>query len=429
MGSIQQFSIMAMTLGFFQLLDRKMMLPACTVCWLAIFTQSNETLLIPLGFILLLDNIFRHRHPWNNREIVIYSINSLICLVIFMKLNRISIVDQHLLDLSPFRDATKNTDIALNFFASLLSLPLSNEEKIPQMGAAGFLHLVIAIYIIFRSWKENRPLSLMIIFCILSLLTIAIVRTPTGGPVALVSRYKIFCIGMIATEIALLANILKGYRHLILISALAFITNIYGYYMNIDFIVYSKNYLEKSIMRWMYLDDISSLPLANAILDEAYTTNIFNPAKDIDYAALPTNIINTDECPSTTLQQNNLKISAKTNTSSRAVSLSVQKPHGVSAPIPDQLWLCGNRNFRVTPPKTDITHNLTSPDGQQMVILEKQLFPEDEYQLMYQIDDRIYWTTITINTAYTPQKSRDCERHRNVLQTLVPKLNAHYCEN
>lgn len=428
MGSIQQLGIMAMTLAVFQLLNKSnFIFTACMIAWLAIFTQSNEILIIPLGLLLLLDNIYRGRDKIINKNIIIWTLSSITCLIIFTAFNRISEINDFSLKLSPFRETTTNTDILINFLASLASLPLKSTDNIIYAAPTGAIHLVIICLIFFKSWKVNRPLSLMLAFCFLSLLSAAIIRTPVG-PMASVSRYKIFCVGIIAIEVALLTNILNRKYWLIFLFLFAACLNAYSYYMNTEYVSGYEIRRGKTIMQWFYYDEITNLPLANAILDEAYSTDLYNPARDMNYAAIPLSITERKHCPEPD-SHNSLTITLRTVPSSRAALLSVQKPHGIAAPIPDSLWLCGQKNYQIVTPKTENTRHLTSPDGQQMVILEKRLFSEDEYLLMHQTDSHVTATNIKINTRFSPRQSRDCERHKEGLQLLLISLYDQYCKS
>jgi hypothetical protein len=425
---IQQISFMAMTLAVFQLIDKgKYMLLACAISWLAIFTQSNDLLIIPFVGAILLEDIYNKRSKFSKNQILLWTVSSIICFIVFFTLKDITAWNKHFIKMSPFSQKTGVSDIVLNFFASMASLPFTKPERIPYAAPIGAIHFAITIIIFLKSWKTNRPLSLMLVFCIVSLLAAALMRTAVSGPIAFVSRYKIYCAVIIAIEIALLSDMINRARWLLILLVFAFCLTAHSYYMNADYIADYKVRREKAVMQWFYYDEISNLPLVNAILDEAYSTKLYSPAIDINYAAIPTRITEEKDCPRPNAQKE-VTITLRTVPSSRAALLSVQKPHGVAAPIPDALWLCGPKNYHVIPRRTEDTRHLTSPDGQQMVILEKSLFAEGEYQLMHQSGTEITSTSIKIDMIFSPKQSRDCTRHKDTLLTLFPSLYSRYCK-
>lgn len=423
MGSLQQLTIMAFTLATLLLLDTgRSILAACAICWLAAFTQSNEILLIPLGFIILLDNVRQKKQPLLNSTLFIWSVSNLLCLALFYLHQNISAFDQFFVKNSSYHAANPIRDIIINFLASLMGLPFGQGSNPLYAAPLGALHFFLIIFFLWRGWQHNRALTLMLLFCSLSLLAASITRTPHSGPTAYVARYKIFTTSIICLEMILASKIFPIGRWVPAIAILATITGGYSYYMNGSYVAYRRQFKEQQIMHWLASGRIQSLALADAILDESYVTALYDPVRDIpQYPALPIAIEATNRCPDiNTPPMMTSKLNLVSAPNSRAVLLTANMR---SAPPLFTLWLCGKANYRVTlKPPTNRKQQWT-----ELAIIEKRQVSPDKYHLLLEESGKIQDSNLVINTDFQSQISEDCTKHKDAIQALVPALWNYYC--
>jgi hypothetical protein len=432
MTAVQNLAVVAFTFAALQFLySGKSIFSACIFSWMAAFTQSNGILIIPLGFILLIAAQKREEKCISNKDLLLWIASSAACLTLFYAFENVSKMDRHFATLSPYHTDTPIQDITINFLASLASLPFKDGSS-PLLGAIlGAIHFPIIGFFIWRSWKNNRALSLMLVFCALSLLSASIMRTPHQGPTAFVSRYKILCTTILTIEMLLLPQLISS-RKAIMIPACIFALciNAYSYFMNSEYVKSYTFFRQQQLMEWFYSGDITAFALANAILDDAYNRGMYNPGRDIDYDALPTDITEAENCPAITDKLNNKTLHLATKPYSRGALIWSNHPDTNDAPIEPTtaIWLCGEKAYKLFPGKTVTIEMWSGKKKDQLLILEKNRFLPGSYQVLVETRTGVAALDTPIDTLATPATPKDCATYKEAILDMYPLLYERYCK-
>jgi hypothetical protein len=438
MGSLQQLTIMAFTLAALQILDAgKSVLAACLFCWLAVFTQSNEMLLIPLGFLLLFHNAF-HRYNrlsaselLHDRPLIIWTVSSVVCLAVFFSHENISNINRLFELHSSYHTDTPLTDIIVNFLSSLASLPW-RDDKSPMLGLLpGSLHLLLIIFLLRRGWQHNRALALMLLFCVVSLLSASLLRTPHQGPTAYVSRYKIFTTAILCIELVLASGIfsLRQWFPLLFSSAIAICG--YSYYMHASEVREQNTHRQQKTLEWFYSGRIKSFATADSILDEAYVRGFYNPARDLAAdPTLPHSIDRVDQCPQSHATASNTLVQIYTEPDSRAILIGSSESKQFLDTRRVTIWFCGKQSYRITLKASPGQRVLPSKNWLTLVIVEKSRLAPDSYHLLMEKDGETLAVTQLANSAFIPaQRSDNCEAYGDKLEEYMPLLFNRYCKS
>lgn len=432
MGSLQQLTIMAFTMAVLRLLDNSSsIIAACFFCWLAVFTQSNETLVIPLGFLLLLDNILRGQMKWLDRTVIIWTISSISCLALFYSIQNVTRVDRFFQTLAMYHTDTPITDIVVNFLASLAALPFKDDSLPLHAALPGALHLLLIVFLFLRGWKHDRALCLMLLFCTVSLLAASVARTPHYGPTAFISRYKLFSSAIICIELLLLSKAFHARRFFPLLFALSVLSSAYSYYLYADPVRDYNRYREQKIMEWFYSGIIVTFPLANAILDEAYVKELYNPVRDLpDYPTIPAAIEPVSVCPASVETATHEQLQIVSSPSSRAILIGTNESSQFVDKTDVIFWLCGEKSYRIAMRPTFGKYRDPALRWQELAIVEKMRVASGKYRILLQTGDKIVAAQDTADTGFMPDKHPvDCDQHRETLPEFVPLLYARYCNS
>lgn len=430
-GSLQMFTSMTFVLATLLLLEKEhttlTIATACIMCWIAVFTQANNVLLLPISFVILLDNMQKKKATLFSLTALVWIFSCLLCFSLYYTQKDIAAITQFLAARLPYQSQISNPiqEIIVNFLASLASLPIRDGSNPLHATPIGTLHLFLIIFFLKNGWKSNRALTLLLLFCVLTLLSISVMRTPYFGSSAFVDRYKLYTTSIICIELLLAPVIFSSRWWVPIIAALAIFIGAYSYYLNISSFTAFRSYREQSALTWFTSGRIHSLPLANAILDEAYATKLYNPALITPWHTLqPLSIEPIGRCPDANTTSD-LKLQITNNSNSRAVLFDIDIKPSQSQSLPTELWLCGENTYHIKLPTSAV--NAASLPPHLVIIEKKSITPSNKkYQIKLGTSKDIWDSGLTVDMQFYPQIPEDCIKQKE-WQAVLPRLFSHYC--
>lgn len=424
-----QIGIMFYSFLVFFWLDRDppRLVAASVLTAVMVLTQSNEMLLLGLGWLILLSSPVTGRIRFLSASVIRWSVASGITLMVFLLVNRVGMDMPRDPTIPVVHGMEWVRSVLQSFFASLVSLPYTVGDDMRVPAVFGVLHFVLLLFFVFRGWPHEKAVVAMMLFCLLSLLSASVMRTPVYGPSAYVERYKIYCSTLICCEM-LLGAVFWGKNRWFAAACvvLAVVVNFHGFYKNHDYVANNKNFKDNRMLEWFYNNHIQEMPFASSILGEAYETGIYHAGKDTGEPVLPLSMARVVDCPSVTRNVVSTEITVRSAPASYGVAFTAPVP--LTTTLPDTLWLCGPQSYMIERNRETISA-LPSERGRVVfLLLEKRDITQGHYRVLAKDDTGVYPVA---GTVMAPRESHqlpsDCFRDADTVSKLVPLIYQRYC--
>ncbi len=429
MAAVQQFTIMAFTIFSFMLLNtrKKNIALAGFFAGLALFTQSNEALILPLGFCILLDDFFRDKGKQQRVNLVLWAGCCLLILVPFLLLNNTG--DGMILppDTVVLQGYAAWLAIVEGFFASLVSLPFTIQDPVVLPAVVGAGHGLLILYLMIKGWRHDRVVVCLMLFCLLSLLAASIMRTPYYGSSAYVARYKIFCSSIICGEMILASKVFGGRIRLMpCCLVLALVICGHSYYKNMGYIKHTENFRNRKAVEWLYKGVMESMPFSASILAAAYDAGIYSPVTNAAGPVMPLDIHEIAVCPDITAWPSTPFVVQQGAAQTRGIMLLLRGAW-VTESQPDQVWLCGKKSFHIS--LRNLADYPQIQASRWLVLLEKKQFPVDSYRVALTKNGKGFVVDGNVDTHLQVNKEIEhCRAYKSVLASRLPELYGRYCD-